>query len=182
MKLFGSKEKFVAKLDSLFTSPSILTGDNVSPDISGLIGQYAHGNEPSHATIFLYNYMGQPWKTQELVDSVLYNLYFDGPMGLSGNEDCGQMSAWYILNAMGFYQPCPGKPEYAISRPLFGEVCINLPGGKTFVVKTINNSRRNKYVKSMKLNGKALKTPFFTHAQLAAGGVLEIEMTDRRPR
>ena len=181
VNLFGSKKRFVQKLDSLFTAPSILTGDNVSPDISGLIGQYAHGNEPSHATIFLYNYIDQPWKTQELVDSVLYSLYFDGPMGLSGNEDCGQMSAWYILNALGFYQMCPGKPEYTISRPLFKKATINLPGGKKFVVKTINNSRSNKYVKSIRLNGRQLAKPFFSHAELAAGGTLEIEMTSKRP-
>ena len=181
MQLFGSKKNFITKLDSLFTAPSILTGDNVSPDISGLIGQYAHGNEPSHATIFLYNYAGQPWKTQELVDSVLYSLYFDGPMGLSGNEDCGQMSAWYILNALGFYQMCPGKPEYTISRPIFKQATINLPNGKKFVIKTTNNSRKNKYVKRMRLNGRELKQPFFSHAELAAGGVLELEMSPRRP-
>jgi predicted alpha-1,2-mannosidase len=154
-----------------------MEGENVSADISGLIGQYAHGNEPSHQTIHLYNRVGQSWRTQELVDEVLYTLYFNNPNGLSGNEDCGQMSAWYILNSMGFYSYCPGIPEYSIGRPIFDEVTINLKDGKTFTVKALNNSRENKYVKSVKLNGKVLDKPFFTHSELVNGGVLELEMS-----
>ena len=178
---FGGKKNFTNKLDSLFTVSSKLAGD-ASPDISGLIGQYAHGNEPGHHILHIYNEVGQPWKTQALVDSVLYSLYSAQPDGLSGNEDCGQMSAWYLLNAMGFYQLCPGKPVYSIGRPLFEEVTINQPNGKTFTVKTVNNSRKNKYIKGARLNGTKLKTPFFTHAQLLEGGILEIEMTSKPTR
>lgn len=178
VELFGSKAKFETKLDSLFTAPTLLTGENVSPDISGLIGQYAHGNEPSHHIIYLYNYIGKAHKTQALADSILYGLYFDGPNGLSGNEDCGQMSAWYILNAAGFYQPCAGLPLYSIARPVFEELTFNLPNNKEFTVKTINNSRINKYIKEVTLNGKVLDTPFFTHEELMNGGEMVIEMTD----
>jgi predicted alpha-1,2-mannosidase len=179
--LMGGREAFIGKLDSLFSVSSELVGDNVSADISGMIGQYAHGNEPSHQTVHLYNLVDQPWKTQELVDSILYSLYHNHPDGLSGNEDCGQMSAWYILNAMGFYSYCPGIPEYSVGRPVFDEASIRLKNGKEFVVRTINNSRTNKYVKSVKLNGKELDRPFFSHADLAAGGVLEIQMSSDKP-
>ena len=174
--LMGGEEAFVGKLDSLFTVSSELEGETVSADISGLIGQYAHGNEPSHHIIHLYNYVNRPWRTQELVDSVLYSQYRTAPDGPSGNEDCGQMSAWYILNAMGFYQVCPGEPVYSIGRPLFEEVTIHLPGQKDFVIRTKNNSKENKYVQSILLNGKPLEQPFFTHSDLTAGGVMEISM------
>lgn len=174
--LMGGEEAFVGKLDSLFTVSSELEGETVSADISGLIGQYAHGNEPSHHIIHLYNYVNRPWRTQELVDSVLHSQYRNAPDGLSGNEDCGQMSAWYILNAMGFYQVCPGELVYSIGRPLFEEVIIHLPGQKDFVIRTKNNSKENKYVQSILLNGKPLEQPFFTHSDLTAGGVMEISM------
>lgn len=174
--LMGGEEAFAGKLDSLFTVSSKLEGETVSADISGPIGQYAHGNEPSHHIIHLYNYVNRPWRTQELVDSVLHSQYRNAPDGLSGNEDCGQMSAWYILNAMGFYQVCPGEPVYSIGRPLFEEVTIHLPGQKDFVIRTKNNSKENKYVQSILLNGKPLEQPFFTHSDLTAGGVMEISM------
>lgn len=174
--LMGGEEAFAGKLDSLFTVSSELEGETVPADISGLIGQYAHGNEPSHHIIHLYNYVNRPWRTQELVDSVLHSQYCNAPDGLSGNEDCGQMSAWYILNAMGFYQVCPGEPVYSIGRPLFEEVTIHLPGQKDFVIRTKNNSKENKYVQSILLNGKPLEQPFFTHSDLTAGGVMEISM------
>jgi predicted alpha-1,2-mannosidase len=156
-----------------------LVGENVSADISGMIGQYAHGNEPSHQTIHLYNVVGQPKRTQELTDKVLQTLYFNDPNGLSGNEDCGQMSAWYILNSMGFYSYCPGTPAYSIGRPLFDEVKIKLENGKTFTIHVSNNGKSNKYVASAKLNGKMLDTPFFSHKELMDGGLLEITMTDK---
>ena len=180
VKLMGGKKKFTTKLDSLFTVSSQLEGTTTSVDISGLIGQYAHGNEPSHATIHYYNYIDQPWKTQELCDSVLHSLYRAEPDGLSGNEDCGQMSAWYILNAMGFYQVAPGNPTYSIGRPLFDEVSINLPEGRTFRIVCHDQSRQNKYVSRMTLNGKLLKKPFFTHEELMAGGTLELWMSATR--
>ena len=147
-----------------------------SADISGLIGQYAHGNEPSHHIIHMYNYVDQPYKTQELVDSVLNTLYFNDPNGLSGNEDCGQMSAWYVLNTMGFYQVCPGKPVYSIGRPLFNKATVNLKDGKKFTVIAHNNSRENKYIQSMSMNGKPLENPFFTHQDIVNGGTLELTM------
>lgn len=177
VNLMGGEDAFVGKLDSLFTVSSQLEGEATSADITGLIGQYAHGNEPSHHITHMYNYVNRPWRTQELVDSVLYNQYFNAPDGLSGNEDCGQMSAWYILNSMGFYQVCPGKPVYSIGRPLFEEVTINLPDRKTFVIRTHNNSKTNKYIESVLLNGKPLDVPFFTHDDLVRGGMMEITMS-----
>jgi predicted alpha-1,2-mannosidase len=176
-KLMGGRERFVEKLDSLFSVSSELVGENVSADISGLIGQYAHGNEPSHQTIHLYNLVGQPHKAQVLVDSVLRTLYFNEPNGLSGNEDCGEMSAWYILNSIGFYSYCPGIPYYSIGRPIFDAVKINLENGKVFIVRVVNNSLSNKYIRSAKLNGKKLEVLFFSHKDLMAGGELEIEMS-----
>lgn len=177
--LMGGREGFINKLDSLFTADSALEGDATSSDISGLIGQYAHGNEPSHHILHLYNKVGEPWKTQNLVDSVFHSQYFNDPDGLSGNEDCGQMSAWYVLNSMGFYQLCPGNPEYSIGRPLFDAVTINLPGNKQFRIVAENNSKTNKYIASAKLNGKPLARPYFTHQQLMEGGSLQIVMTDK---
>ena len=179
MALMGGPEGFTAKLDSLFTADSALEGEEVSADISGLIGQYAHGNEPSHHIIHLYNYAGQPWKTQELIDRVMKEQYRNEPDGLSGNEDCGQMSAWYILNAMGFYQVCPGKPVYSIGRPWMNRSVMHLPDGKTFTIAVRNNSKDNKYIESMTLNGTPMDTPFLRHADIAAGGTLEISMTSQ---
>ena len=176
VELMGGREGFISKLDSLFTVSSVLEGENTSADISGLIGQYAHGNEPSHHIIHMYNYVDKPYRTQELVDSVLQTLYFNDPDGLSGNEDCGQMSAWYILNAMGFYQVCPGKPVYSIGRPLFNKATVNLKDGKKFTVIAKNNSRENKYIQSMVLNGKPLDKPFFTHQDIVDGCTLELTM------
>ena len=137
---------------------------------------YAHGNEPSHHIAHLYNYVGQPYKTQALVDSVLHTLYFNEPNGLSGYEDCGQMSAWYVLNAMGFYQVCPGKPVYSIGRPLFDEAAIRLQNGNTFTIIAHNNSRDNKYVRKIILNGEELAAPFFNHQDIVNGGTLELTM------
>ncbi|MDR1330835.1 MAG: GH92 family glycosyl hydrolase [Tannerella sp.] len=176
IELAGGKERFAARLDSLFSVPSYIEGEARITDATGLIGQYAHGNEPSHHISHLYNFIGQAWKTQQTVDSILYSLYFNDPDGLSGNEDCGQMSAWYILNAMGFYSFCPGKPEYSIGRPLFDRVTLNLPGGKTFTVEAAHNSKSNRYVRSARLNGKALEKPWFGHADIMQGGKLELEM------
>jgi predicted alpha-1,2-mannosidase len=175
--LHGGKAAFTARLDSLFAAKSDLEGQNVSADISGLIGQYAHGNEPSHHIAYLYNYIGQPWKTQALVDQILTTLYFNDRNGLSGNEDCGQMSAWYILSSLGFYQVSPGNPTYTLGRPLFEEVTIHLDGGKKFVIKAPHNTATTKYVQQAKLNGKVLSTPFFAHADLAKGGTLEFTMS-----
>lgn len=176
VNLYGSKAAFGKKLDSLFTVSSAVDGEHASADITGLIGQYAHGNEPSHHIAYLYNYIGQPWKTQEVLDRILKEFYTTKSDGIIGNEDCGQMSAWYILSSMGFYQVAPGNPVYTIGRPLFDEVKIKLANGADFVIKTKNNSDENKYVQEVTLNGKVLKDLFFTHQQLQKGGVLEITM------
>lgn len=179
VKLMGGEDAFAGKLDSLFTAESSLEGEATSSDISGLIGQYAHGNEPSHHIIHMYNYVHRPWRTQELVDSVYRSQYRNAADGLSGNEDCGQMSAWYVLNAMGFYQVCPGKPVYSIGRPAFDKSVINLPDGKTFTIRVLNNSKENKYIESATMNGQPLTSPFFTHDDIVAGSVLEIKMTNK---
>jgi len=176
--LMGGKEKFIEKLDTLFSTSSELTGEEISSDISGLIGQYAHGNEPSHHITHMYNYVGQSWKTQKLTDQIMSTLYFNNPNGLAGNEDCGQMSAWYVLNAMGFYSFCPGEPVYSIGRPIFDKVEINLANGKKFTIIAMNNSPKNLYVKSVKLNGIALGKPFFTHQDIMIGGELIFDMGD----
>jgi predicted alpha-1,2-mannosidase len=178
--LMGGKDIFIRKLDSLFSVPSYIEGERTIADATGLIGQYAHGNEPSHHITHLYNYLGEPWKTQALVDSILRTLYFNDPDGLSGNEDCGQMSAWYLLNAIGFYSFCPGMPEYSIGRPLFDKATLSLPGGKTFSIIANNNSINNKFIQSATLNGKPLDKPLFTHAELMQGGKLVLQM-DAKP-
>ena len=179
VNLMGGEDAFVQKLDSLFSADSSLEGETTSSDISGLIGQYAHGNEPSHHVIHLYNYVNRPWRTQELVDSVYRSQYANSIDGLSGNEDCGQMSAWYILNSMGFYQVCPGKPVYSIGRPAFDKAVINLPEEKTFSIVVKNNGKKNKYIESISLNGKSLETLFFNHQDIVNGGTMEIRMTDK---
>ena len=177
MELVGGQKSFEAHLDTLFTTSSELTGDpNAAADVTGMIGQYAHGNEPSHHIPYLYNYAGAPRKTQALVDHILRTLYHNDPNGLSGNEDVGQMSAWYALSAMGFYSFCPGRPVYEIGRPMFDKVTIHLEGGKDFVIRTKNNSVENKYIRSMKLNGEDLAEPRFSHFDLMKGGELIFEM------
>lgn len=176
--LMGGKRKFVARLDSLFTMSSALEGHNISADISGLIGQYAHGNEPSHHVAYLYNYAGAPEKTQALCDSILRTLYADAPDGLTGNEDCGQMSAWYVLSAMGFYQVCPGNPTYTIGSPRFDTIAIPQSGGKTFRIITHRAGKAAKYIRRMTLDGKPLRRPFFTHSDIQRGATLELWMAE----
>ena len=178
ISLLGGREAFVERLDSLFAADSSLTGELISADISGLIGQYAHGNEPSHHIIHLYNYAGRPDRTQKYIDQVLKEMYSAAPDGLSGNEDCGQMSAWYVLNALGFYQVCPGIPVYSIGRPWFPHAEVNLPGGKKLVINVKGYGKDRPYIKSVRLNGKRLSEPFFTHADIAGGATLDFEMTD----
>ncbi|MDL2262607.1 GH92 family glycosyl hydrolase [Bacteroidales bacterium OttesenSCG-928-I21] len=179
VELMGGKDAFTQKLDALFSTPYVAAKGENNLDITGLIGQYAHGNEPSHLTIYLYNLIGQPHKAQTLINQVLQTLYTNKPNGLSGNEDCGQMSAWYVLNAMGFHPYCPGIPEYAIGRPLFDEVKIKLENGKTFTIRTKNNSAENKYIQSATLNGKNLETMFFSQKDVMDGATLELIMTDK---
>lgn len=178
MELMGGREKFAEKLDELFTTEQKLTG-RFQPDITGLIGQYAHGNEPSHHIPYLYNYAGQPWKTQKYVRNIMDEFYKNAPDGLIGNEDAGQMSAWYILSASGFYPLSPGRTNYAFGTPLFPEMTYNLENGKKFTIRANNISAKNIYIAGAKLNGKPYPRSFITHDIIMSGGVLEFEMTDR---
>jgi predicted alpha-1,2-mannosidase len=174
-ELHGGKIRFAKKLDDLFTTEQKLTGRE-QPDITGLIGQYAHGNEPSHHMAYLYNYANQPWKTQAYARRIMDEFYKNAPDGLIGNEDCGQMSAWYVLSALGFYQVNPSKAAYDLGTPIFGEARINLESGKTFTIKAPGVSSTNKYVKRVTLNAKPHRATFFQHRDLMAGGNLEFQM------
>ncbi len=172
---FGGMDKFYTKLDSLFVVLCDL-GEHASPDISGLIGQYAHGNEPSHHIIYMYTMTGQPHKSADLVRRVLSDLYHDRPEGLSGNEDVGQMSSWYILSSLGFYQAEPAGGRYWFGSPIVDEAAIDVGGGKTFTVKAPGNSAANKYIQSITLNGKEYKKPYLDFADIAAGGEIVLTM------
>ena len=173
--LHGSDSKFMQKLDSLFTVEGSL-GDNASPDISGLVGQYAHGNEPSHHVIYMYNYAGRPDKAAPLLRKMLTEMYHDEPDGLSGNEDVGQMSAWYIISALGLYQVDPIGGRYVIGSPLFSKASVNVGGGKTFTIVAKNNSDRNIYIQSARLNGKKLSKSYIGFKDIMSGGTLELTM------
>ena len=173
--LFGSDAAFTQKLDSLFLVKGNL-GESASPDISGLIGMYAHGNEPGHATTYLYAYAGQQWKTAEKVRQVLREMYKDHPDGISGNEDCGQMSAWYILSALGFYPVSPSSGAYVLGSPLVNKATLRLPRGKQFVVEARNNSPQNIYIQSATLNGKPYPNSYLLHRDIVAGGTLQLVM------
>ena len=178
ISLFGSKEAFVSKLDSLFLVNEDL-GDAASPDISGLIGQYAHGNEPGHHTVYLYSFVGQQWKTAEKVDYILSHMYSDLPDGLQGNEDCGQMSSWYVFSALGFYPVNPSDGMYVFGRPIFDKVVLKLPGDKFFEIRINNNSAKNKYIQSIELNGQSYNKLYISHADIMAGGTLVFTMGNR---
>lgn len=180
IKLFGGKRPFVTKLDSLFTISGDL-GENASPDISGLIGQYAHGNEPSHHILYMYNYVGQHDKTAEKVREVLKTMYHNDFDGLSGNEDVGQMSAWYILSSLGIYQVEPAGGRYMFGSPLFDKAVVNVGQGKTFTIIAHNNSAKNVYVQQIKLNGRPYKKLYIDYKVMVSGGTLEFFMTDKRP-
>lgn len=175
VSLFGSEQRFIAKFDSLFVVTGNL-GAEASPDISGLIGQYAHGNEPSHHILYMYNYVGQPYKAAPLLRKTMKELYFDDYDGLSGNEDVGQMSAWYILSSVGLYQVEPSGGKYIIGSPIFNEAAINVGNGKTFTVKAVNNSDKNIYIQSAKLNGKPYTKSYIMFNDIQKGGVLELTM------
>lgn len=179
--LMGGRRQFADKLDQLFTAESRTTGREQA-DITGLIGQYAHGNEPSHHMAYLYNYVGQPWKTQQRVHQIMKEFYKPEPDGLIGNEDCGQMSAWYVFSAAGFYPVTPGSTVYAIGSPLFPELRFNLENGKTFTVIARGISDRNIYIQSATLNGKPYQKSFLLHDDLLNGGELVFQMGPRPHR
>jgi len=174
-ELMGGDEAFEKKLDEMFTASTGLSGRQQS-DITGLIGQYAHGNEPSHHMAFLYNFVGKPYKTQKLVKEILDELYGADPAGLCGNEDCGQMSAWFVMSAMGLYPVTPGIGYYTLGSPLFGEIRIHHDDGKDFIIKSENNNTSNIYIQSAKLNGKAYEKAYLNHQDLMDGGTLVFGM------
>lgn len=176
--LVGGKERFAQKLDSMFTfHPS--ADDKLPLFSTGMIGQYAHGNEPSHHVIYLYNKVGQPWKTQKYASQVMNELYRNTPAGLCGNEDCGQMSAWYVFSAMGFYPVDPAGGQYEIGTPLFPEAKLRLANGKTFTVLASKVSKENIYIQSVKLDGKPYDKSYITHEQIMNGSRLELEMASQ---
>jgi predicted alpha-1,2-mannosidase len=178
MKLLGGKDKLESQLDKLFSAANKTSGSH-QVDITGLIGQYAQGNEPSHHMAYLYNFVNKTFKTQEKIRQILTELYTNTPDGISGNEDCGQMSAWYIFSSLGFYPVTPGSNQYIIGSPLFDKSTINLENGKSFTVEAKNNSSVNKYIKSAKLNGANYEFSYINHADIINGGSLVFEMTNQ---
>ncbi|WP_134090776.1 GH92 family glycosyl hydrolase [Olivibacter sp. XZL3] len=178
-KLYGSHAKLSEKLDSLFSVSSELTGGNTSPDVSGLIGQYAHGNEPSHHIAYMYSFLGEPWKTQHRVRQIVDSMYHDQPDGYSGNEDCGQMSAWAVWSIAGIYPANPASSEYVIGSPAADEVVFRPGGGKELRFKAVNNSKDNIYVQEVRFNGKKYDKTYFTHADIINGGEIEFIMGEK---
>ena len=175
--LMGGKEYFANKLDSLFKLDPVKKSTGFSGDVSGLIGQYAHGNEPSHHVAYLFTLLERPWRTQELVREINDKFYINKPDGLCGNDDCGQMSAWYVFTTMGFYPVNPVSGEYVLGAPQLPKISLNLPENKTFTVEARNLSVANKYVQNVSLNGKPLEQNFITHQDIMNGGLLVFEMT-----
>lgn len=177
--LYGGNAKLSSKLDTLFSVSSQLTGEHISPDVSGLIGQYAHGNEPSHHIAYMYNYIGEPWKTQSRVRQIVDSMYHAVPDGYAGNEDVGQMSAWAVWSIAGLYPVNPASGEYVIGSPSVEETRFSLKGGKEFVIKASNFSDGNVYIKSMRLNGKKYDKTYITHQDLMDGGMLEFVLSNK---
>ncbi len=174
VELFGSKEAMEAKLDGLFEAPDHIEGENASPDISGLIGQYAHGNEPGHHTLYLYSMLGRPEKAAKRIRQVYDEMYFNDVEGLAGNEDVGQMSAWYVLSSMGFYQVEPACPRFWFGLPLFKKEVVKVPGGEFTITA---RGPLDGHIASVKLNGKPYELPYIAYKDIVAGGTLEYEMS-----
>ena len=177
--MMGGNDSYEDMLSQLFNTSSDLTGRE-QVDITGLIGQYAHGNEPSHHMAYLYNFVGKPVKTQKVVNQIMNELYTDQPDGLCGNEDCGQMSAWYVMSAMGFFPVTPASGMFVIGVPHFEEMTLNLENGNKFTIKAKNLSMENCYIESVKLNGKPLKRSYIYNDEIVGGGTLEFKMTSNR--
>ncbi len=175
IKTVGGNERFEQKLDSMFTLNPLPT-DKLPIFSTGMIGQYAQGNEPSHHVAYLYNYIDKPWKTQSRIREILETQYKNEPNGHCGNEDCGQMSSWYIFSSLGFYPVNPAEGLYQFGSPLFEEATINLENGKQFKIETINNTETNKYVESITLNGKEINRNYITHKEIINGGTLVFKM------
>jgi predicted alpha-1,2-mannosidase len=175
----GGNDLLINKLDSLFTVSSVLNGENTSPDVSGLIGQYAHGNEPSHHIAYMYTYIGAAWKTQERVRGIIDSMYHARPDGYAGNEDCGQMSAWGVWSMAGLYPGNPSGGQYVFASPKFEEVKFNLPGNKSFVIRAKNAGKGRPYIQSVQLNNHPYTKTYIQHATLMNGGVLEFIMGDK---
>jgi predicted alpha-1,2-mannosidase len=175
IQLFGGNKNFTAKLDTFFEMSPLITPPKYV-GVVGTIGQYVHGNQPSHHVAYLYNYAGQPWKTQQRSRQIAEELYRTGPGGLCGNEDMGSLSSWYVLSSLGIYPVAPGSPYYVIGSPLFGQAVIGVAGNKTFTIKTENNSKENKYIQSATLNGKPITRTWISHQEIMNGGVLEFKM------
>jgi predicted alpha-1,2-mannosidase len=178
MILMGGEKAFLDKLDSLFVAEGEM-GEDASSDITGLIGQYAHGNEPSHHITYMYAYAGQQFKTAEKVRYILDSLYADTPEGLCGNEDVGQMSAWFVFSSIGFYPVNPANGAYVFGSPLFDKVSIQLPGDKKFTVNVSNNTTKNIYIQNVKLNGQKYTKAYLLYEDIMKGGELEISMGDK---
>jgi predicted alpha-1,2-mannosidase len=184
INLMGGNDKFVTKLDALFQEQFGGRGSkfqflNQFPDGTGLIGQYNHGNQPGFHIAYLYNYAGEPWKTQRRVRDIMKIWYNDGPLGICGDEDEGELSSWYVFSAMGFFPVCPGRPVYDIGSPIFEKITINVGGGKQFIIEARDVSSGNKYIQSARLNGEPLNSPWFTHSDLVKGGTLILQMGPR---
>jgi predicted alpha-1,2-mannosidase len=187
INLMGGRENFVSRLDALFQEQFGGRGlkfvfHNQFPDMSGLIGQYHQGNQPGQHIPYLYNYAGEPWKTQRRVRDIMKVWYTDGPLGICGDEDEGEMSAWYVFSAMGFFPVAPGRPVYDLGSPIFERVTIRVDENKTFTIEARDVSSQNKYIQSATLNGKPHNKPWFDHADLAAGGTLTLQMGPRPNR
>ena len=179
--LMGGKKKFTAKLDSLFTMylPDKYFAETEDITRDGIIGTYVHGNEPAHHVVYLYNFAGQPWKTQQRVRMILKNQYKPSPDGLGGNDDCGQMSAWYLFSTLGFYPVAPGNNQYQIGSPAINKAVIQLENGKKFSIEAINQNDRNVYVQKVMLNGKQLDQPVLNYEDVMNGGTLVFYMSDK---
>ncbi|MEO5889811.1 MAG: GH92 family glycosyl hydrolase [Ferruginibacter sp.] len=175
----GGNEPFIKKLDSLFTVSSEIKGANKSPDVSGLIGQYAHGNEPSHHIAYMYSFVGAAWKTQERVRMIVDSMYHAAPDGYAGNEDCGQMSAWGVWSMAGFYPESPSGGQYVFGSPQFNEVKFNFPGNRSFILRTKNGGKDHPYIQKVTLNNKPYTKTFIDHATVMNGGMLEFTMGDK---
>ena len=177
--IHGGNEIFTSRLEKLFTESSEITGDNVSADITGLIGQYAHGNEPSHHIAYMFNHANQPWRTQYWARHIMDTQYNTTPNGLSGNEDCGQMSAWYVLSSIGLYPMNPASGEYEIGSPIFEKSTIKLPENKTFMIEAEYVSHTNFYIQSATLNGKPFTKTTLSHQDILKGGTLHFVMGNK---